>query len=211
MRQYETLLKQALPQSPSSSSSSSASSTKDQKDHAVAGKRETQLLFTSTKVVVARAFNDLESMLDDCAQSPRMAEDDAEACAATSLLSQRYHGEVSDVRFFNMIKGLLDTKSPAISEQEYDSYEQEGEAIAGNKIAGQPVSLPSLDGSFKYIEVYFSTIHLAYPFLAESVFIERYYGTQHGPTQHQTIGATDLALFCLFYPVFYTRYSTPEC
>ncbi|KAL2681317.1 hypothetical protein Neosp_008928 [[Neocosmospora] mangrovei] len=100
----------------------------------------------------------------------------------------RYLGEVSDVHFFNLVKRFLQT-SPAV-EQDFDSYEQEGEVSVGKS---RPTALPEPDEARRLCEVYFETIHLAYPFIPKSVFMETWGGFQ-GPLGETHHNSTDLAI-----------------
>jgi hypothetical protein len=104
------------------------------------------------------------------------------ATAATSLRREpsdqsgnnaRYLGEASDVRFFHTIKKILrdDVQSGGPIENETQSYDQETlhlETHDGRQ------NLPTKDMADAYIEIYFFTIHIAYPFLSKPSFMARY-------------------------------------
>ncbi|KAI8660148.1 Zn(2)-C6 fungal-type domain-containing protein [Fusarium keratoplasticum] len=116
---------------------------------------------------------------------------DTDAGPSTQLSDpnqHRYLGEVSDVHFFNLVKRFLQT-SPGV-EQDFDSYEQEGEVSVGKS---RPTALPEPDEARRLCEVYFETIHLAYPFIPKSLFMETWGGFQ-GPLSETHHNSTDLAI-----------------
>lgn len=89
----------------------------------------------------------------------------------SSQNQHRYLGEVSDVHFFNLVKGFLQTKDSSNPEQDFDSYEQDGEiSITNNETTGHAL-LPAPVETREVVEVYFSTIHIAYPFIPQSPFM----------------------------------------
>ncbi|KAJ4243059.1 hypothetical protein NW757_011590 [Fusarium falciforme] len=116
---------------------------------------------------------------------------DTDAGPSTQLSDpnqHRYLGEVSDVHFFNLVKRFLQT-SPGV-EQDFDSYEQEGDVSVGKS---RPTALPEPDEARRLCEVYFETIHLAYPFIPKSLFMETWGGFQ-GPLSETHHNSTDLAI-----------------
>jgi len=104
------------------------------------------------------------------------------ATAATSLQREpseqsgnkpRYLGEASDVRFFHTIKKILrdDVQASGPIENETQSYDQE---ILHLETHDGRQNLPTKDMADAYIEIYFFTIHIAYPFLNKPSFMARY-------------------------------------
>lgn len=85
----------------------------------------------------------------------------------------RYLGEASDVRFFHTMKKILrdDVQSGGPIENETQSYDQE---ILHLETHDGRQNLPTKDMADAYIEIYFSTIHIAYPFLSKPSFMARY-------------------------------------
>jgi hypothetical protein len=85
----------------------------------------------------------------------------------------RYLGEASDVRFFHTIKKILrdNIQSGGPIENETQSYDQE---ILHLETHDGRQNLPTKDMADAYIEIYFSTIHIAYPFLSKPSFMARY-------------------------------------
>ncbi|KAH6971189.1 fungal-specific transcription factor domain-containing protein [Ilyonectria sp. MPI-CAGE-AT-0026] len=109
--------------------------------------------------------------------------------------SERYLGEVSDVRFFNLVKRVLQTQdgSPG-SEQEVDSYEQDDDLESANAAACRAVKLPSPETFNNFADIYFSTIHLAYPFIPQSMFMASYNEAQSPSGNQASLDTTQLAL-----------------
>ncbi|KUJ10759.1 uncharacterized protein LY89DRAFT_710532 [Mollisia scopiformis] len=87
--------------------------------------------------------------------------------------NSRYLGEASDVRFFHTIKKILrdDVHSGSSVEGETQSYDQE---ILRLETHGGRHNLPTKEVADAYIEIYFFTIHIAYPFLNKPSFMVRY-------------------------------------
>lgn len=103
-------------------------------------------------------------------QGQRHGQDSTPGCSPEN---QRYLGEVSDVHFFNLIKQLLQTREvSAVVDPSFgfDNYEQEGEMPPGTMSFGALAEPPGLDEASGFVQVYFSTVHLAYPFLLRSSF-----------------------------------------
>lgn len=122
--------------------------------------------------------------------------------------SQRYLGEVSDVHFFNVIKRILQTKdapggggggSSGGADHDFDSYEQDGDALlAGAAAGGRLVELPGPEQERKFTDVYFATIHLAYPFIPQSTFSKLCDRIGGAPNGGDRLGGTESALYCRF-------------
>ena len=96
-----------------------------------------------------------------------------------SSTSHRYLGEASDIRFFRAMKLALsgnieDGQQPAgVLDGQVDSYEQE--EIQPQCPAGPNYSfLPTRANADRFVDIYFSTIHIAYPFISQSDFRRTY-------------------------------------
>lgn len=87
---------------------------------------------------------------------------------------QRYLGEASDLRFFHAIKDILrdEDQSGGVAENDIQSYDQ-GILHLETQDNNQS-ELPTKDLADSYIDIYFFTIHIAYPFVSKPSFIERY-------------------------------------
>ncbi|KAK5189305.1 hypothetical protein LTR96_010909 [Exophiala xenobiotica] len=99
-----------------------------------------------------------------------------EACPSTSV--QRYLGEASDIRFFHAIESTFGLQSElglqeeGLSGARVDSYEQEG---TRRQVTGQSQGfLPHRTTADNFVDIYFSTIHIAYPFISEPDFRKTY-------------------------------------
>lgn len=90
---------------------------------------------------------------------------------------RRYLGEASDVHFFHMIKRVLGDKpasdNAAENMQSYDQEEPTFDFENPNGHGGR-LHLPSREIADKYIDIYFCTIHIAYPFICKQSFMVRY-------------------------------------
>ncbi len=92
--------------------------------------------------------------------------------------SQRYLGEASDIRFFHDME-LAYCRPPEPDRQQghpearVDSYEQEG-PIAQDPGDKSHVLLPERASADRLVYIYFSTIHIAYPFISEPDFRQTY-------------------------------------
>ena len=109
----------------------------------------------------------------------------AETCSSPTKIAPRYLGEVSDVRFFNLVESVLQEKSLASAaavaaavhaDGGMDSYEQD-DPVRTDQIAatcGISIDLPSPETADEFLDIYFSTIHVAYPFIQKPVFMATY-------------------------------------
>lgn len=85
---------------------------------------------------------------------------------------QRYLGEASDIRFFHAIEATFGQQERGISEAQVDSYEQGG-VQPGASERGRGC-LPHKTAADKFVNIYFVTIHIAYPFISEPEFRTTY-------------------------------------
>ncbi|CAK7269819.1 hypothetical protein SEPCBS119000_003766 [Sporothrix epigloea] len=110
--------------------------------------------------------------------------------------AERYLGEVSDVRFFNLVdRALADTSNQgtparpgsladnpmqgpasdgdeeALASYEQDDFSPESTAVQTDV----PADLPDPATAQRYLDIYFSTIHVAYPFLPRALFMQTYH------------------------------------
>ncbi|KJZ78777.1 hypothetical protein HIM_01550 [Hirsutella minnesotensis 3608] len=118
--------------------------------------------------------------------------------------SPSYLGEASDVRFFNLVKRVLQVqRGPEGLQREFESYDQ-GE----NMVSSGLVELPAVETAEGYIDAYFSTIHLAYPFIPRTVFLEDHQKIRSRYTQTDCDTDTGLALIFTIYAIgaYYTSF-----
>jgi hypothetical protein len=113
------------------------------------------------------------------ARDPSPSNESLGSPAASPSSSQRYLGEASDIRFFNAMKQTLFESSCNNEPQQgdslcrIDSYEQD-EVQRQATIDEDQVYLPKRATVDNYVEIYFSTIHIAYPFVWRPGFMETY-------------------------------------
>jgi len=157
-----------------------------------------------------RALNDIsairqrvESAIATCKFSdllPLQSRSPARSQPQSPQDSQRYLGEISDVRFFNLIKqALQDTKIPTEHGDEgLDSYEQDDPRTAGlsGEHPGVSIGLPKPGVAAEYLEIYFSTINIAYPFLQKAVFLKQYENLRDS-TEASGVDNSWLATLCM--------------
>lgn len=104
------------------------------------------------------------SMLGTASSKPR-----------TPVHSQRYLGEVSDVQFFNLVKRVLQNQRLVeVTDDGLDSYEQDDPVHKEESISSASVELPSPELAEEFLDIYFSTIHVAYPFIQREPFLQMY-------------------------------------
>ncbi|KAI9742133.1 MAG: hypothetical protein M1834_000523 [Cirrosporium novae-zelandiae] len=127
-----------------------------------------------------------------------------------TLADQSYLGKASDIHFFNTVKGILDEQDSSdgtVLEKGILSYNQ---ASLYGKIPDAPnrsLVLPSKENADNFVEIYFSTIHLAYPFVCKSDFLAAYKKFwDDGP--HNTKNGSWLPLLYTIFAIgaFYTSF-----
>lgn len=111
--------------------------------------------------------------------------------------NERYLGEVSDVQFFNLVKRMLQIQGGSYPEQNVDSYEQDGNTeTPGDAITSTPMEIPSPANAKELMDVYFSTIHIAYPFIPEAMIARHFSNDQSLPQKPVFQSTTQVALLC---------------
>ncbi len=89
--------------------------------------------------------------------------------------SPRYLGEASDVFFFNSVKSLLVGDSSRHSKDAgVESYERDTLHLSTALAHDAALCLPHRELADDLVDVYFSTIHAAYPFLCKQKFMTDY-------------------------------------
>ena len=110
------------------------------------------------------------SMVDDYRPAPSSTV--TAPHAFTVIESPTYVGKVSDIHFIHTVRqciqgrDLLDREEPA--SQTY------GQARISDSLAAlsQPLFMPSREEASHFLEIYLSTIHIAYPFLCKQTILE---------------------------------------
>lgn len=98
---------------------------------------------------------------------------------ASSFPSPRYLGEASDIRFFHAMKQALCQSSTSGEQAEAtqphhpDSYEQD-EGLQKAAVDEDQAFLPPRATADNFVQIYFSTIHIAYPFIWQPEFMRKY-------------------------------------
>jgi hypothetical protein len=111
---------------------------------------------------------------------------------------QRYLGEASDLRFFHTIKNILQDQdqTDGVTENDIQSYDQGIPHLEMQGGINHP-ELPTKELADSYIDIYFFTIHIAYPFLSKPLFIECYEGFWKGDIEARE-SSSWLSLMCEF-------------
>ncbi len=128
-----------------------------------------------------------------------MASPPDSASSPASVPIHRYLGEASDVRFFNLVKRiLLEKHGRQLPEGDLDSYEQDDMAPQ-NRAVSTSLELPAPNLADEYIDTYFSTIHIAYPFVPRSSFL-RIYAKARESGLATGFATSWFAILCTFSP-----------
>lgn len=89
--------------------------------------------------------------------------------------SQRYLGEASDVRFFHAIKKIFENGAQdSPTDSDIQSYDQGVLHLDTQDRHQTGADIPTKELADAYIEIYFFTIHIAYPFVNKNLFLEKY-------------------------------------
>ncbi|OAA63726.1 Transcription factor [Niveomyces insectorum RCEF 264] len=91
--------------------------------------------------------------------------------------AERYLGEVSDVRFFHLVDRALGDTGAADHSTEIEaveSYEQDEPSPESVAAHGAIVEPSGAEAAQRYLDIYFSTIHIAYPFIPRALFMKTY-------------------------------------
>ncbi|KXT06835.1 hypothetical protein AC578_7295 [Pseudocercospora eumusae] len=127
---------------------------------------------------------------------------------------ERYLGEASDVRFVHALQDLLHISNPHTPPDptnQVGSYEKEARS-GGEMEHLRPPDMPTREEADRYVEIYFSTVHVAYPFLYQPGFRQKYddfWKTQSARDVSPQFFCTMLAVFALgsLYTMFSSKAS----
>lgn len=138
------------------------------------------------------------SSLDTSLAPPQTPSGTADSKESPTQLEKApvFLGEVSDVRFFNLVKRVLQAQDePGAVQRELESYDPGDSGISPGVISCKRIELPDCEKAEEYIEAYFSTIHLAYPFIQRTTFMDEYNKVRQGNTE-SSHNNTWIALIC---------------
>ena len=131
-----------------------------------------------------------------CAKPVKLSASDGPSPKAPLLQADRFLGEVSDVRFFNLVKQVIQNQlGSAEPNQGVDSYEQVGDIASPTSTPSRVVSFPSPEKTKTFTDVYFSTVHLAFPFIPQIQFM-RSVEEARNSDEGVPLDNTRLALIC---------------
>lgn len=112
---------------------------------------------------------------DTTSISPSPEQDVADDHHPTTF--RRYLGEASDIRFFHAVESAFCQQSESGQQEDdpearVESYEQDGPRQQFLEQSQGP--LPPRASADNFVDIYFSTIHIAYPFVSEPDFRQTY-------------------------------------
>ncbi|KAF5667674.1 C6 transcription factor [Fusarium denticulatum] len=110
----------------------------------------------------------------------------------------RYVGELSDVHFLSLSRWRLELSGTGSMDNSIETYDRECLKQQPTLLSRDfTVDMPSLEDCQEYFETYFSTIHIAYPFIPKSIFMHRFQCLRGGTDD----GHVTKAWLALFYSV----------
>lgn len=91
-------------------------------------------------------------------------------------MSPTYLGKASDIRFFNTIREFMreeEETSSGFDKHPAETYDQSHTSWMSSAVA-RPLKLPTRTSALMYLDIYFSTIHIAYPFLCKPMIFHHW-------------------------------------
>lgn len=128
-------------------------------------------------------------------ESPASSRDASAPPGIGHTQSSRYLGQASDIHFLNLARQTFRTPEPGLAEEVVESYDQEDKTFLPRPLSSWVLDAAGWKAGEQYLSSYFSTIHVAYPFLPRSFFMQKYKNLQSKDDQLTT------AWLALFYGV----------
>lgn len=183
IRQYEALLESSLSKLASSKERQDANAVLDRLR---AADRALSAAGTGTDALSPKP--------ETCA-----AGSDALALSQPLLQTERFLGEISDVRFFNLAKQVFLGRLGSVDRSEsVDSYELDGDIPSPSIPPTRGINLPSPEKVKTFTDVYFSTVHLAFPFIPQAPFMKSLEQAMN-PIDSRSLPNASLALICTLF------------
>jgi hypothetical protein len=90
--------------------------------------------------------------------------------------SSTYVGKASNTHFFKTIQNCIQEQGTAdiFSDDQENQYYDQTDLPSRPTSFGLPLLLPPREEGSRYLEIYFSTIHVAYPFLSQSAVLDHF-------------------------------------
>jgi hypothetical protein len=90
--------------------------------------------------------------------------------------SATYVGKASDIHFFNTIRECIRQHEAidVVSEDRRDQCYDQTDIPESPMSFGKPLQLPSREEAARFLDIYFATIHVAYPFLRKSIVLDQF-------------------------------------
>jgi hypothetical protein len=83
-------------------------------------------------------------------------------------------GKASDLHFIHSIRQYVHGPEPSPGEDPTIQNYSQSPIVDGLAALKHPMLIPSRENADKYIEVYLSTIHIAYPFISKQHLLDAY-------------------------------------
>ena len=106
------------------------------------------------------------------------------------IIANRFVGVASDLHFFNVIKRSFGGSPPVDgTEQDKEEFEQYDLYAREEQLDATLAQIPERAVADQLIDTYFTTIHIAYPFLCKPLFMQKYeqFWTQGTPSLEDPI------------------------
>ncbi|KAF5548690.1 transcriptional regulatory GAL4 [Fusarium mexicanum] len=158
----------------------------------------------SCRVRKLKAITSLLDRISVCISDQRLSsgpedavknDDDTETSSEVQGQTTHYVGELSDVHFLSLARWRLELSSTGSMDNSIETYDRECLKQQPTLLSRDfTVDMPRLEDCQEYFETYFSTIHIAYPFIPKSVFMHRFQCLRGG-TDDKPVTKAWLTLF----------------
>jgi len=116
----------------------------------------------------------MQVVRDSTPSRPALTSENSED-ADHPIAAERFVGVASDLHFFNVIKRSFGGSPPVEgSEQDKEDFEQYDVYAHEEQLDAMLAQVPERAVADQLIDTYFTTIHLAYPFLCKPLFVREY-------------------------------------
>jgi hypothetical protein len=133
-------------------------------------------------VMLTNIHKQLPNDITDQLHSPRLQLPGVTEDAKSPI----YVGEASDIYFFKTVRDFMKGRDSAAGDQDSERYDQTEFPAHQPTAFGTPLVFPPQEEAAHYLEIYFSTIHVAYPFLSESAVLVNFERIWAGKFEEKT-------------------------
>lgn len=122
----------------------------------------------------AATMTAIQAARDSTPSRPPLTTENSED-ADHPIAAERFVGVASDLHFFNVIKRSFGGSPPVgDSEQDKEDFEQYDVYAHEDQLDAMLAQVPERAVADQLIDTYFTTIHIAYPFLCKPLFMREY-------------------------------------